>query len=635
MNVSVVDDTSTASNEFSDLVNTAISRRSLLVGSAATAVSAFLLGGGRGSLLGAVPAGAEHPASRDLLGFTPIGPSTADAVVVPRQYAHQVLYRWGDPTNGQAPRFEFDATNTAEEQARQAGMGHDGMYFFPLGRRGASNNRGLLVLNHEFAESFLLFPDGDSSSSLERVRKSQNAHGISVIHVEREGDRWRVLDSRYSRRITANTPMTISGPAAGHALMRTSADRAGTTVLGTVNNCAAGKTPWDTYLTCEENFNGYFGTANAAAITPDMTTYGVSPNGNGLGWWKQDKRFDVSVEPNEPNRFGWVVEVDPFAPDAPPVKRTALGRVKHENAFFAETDDGRAVIYTGDDERGQFIYKFVSSRPWRESVAAGQSPLDVGTLYVARFESGSATGDGKGDGSWMPLTHGSGPLVAPAFPDQGTVLVRTRQAAAALGATKMDRPEWITADPATGEVYATLTNNSQRGSASQPVDDANPRPSNTYGHIIRWQEAGGDHGATSFTWDLFVLAGDPANPTHGSTGDIDAFGSPDGLAFDPSGRLWVQTDGTQPIACNNQMLVADPLTKEIRRFLVGPKGCEITGITWTPDQKTFFVNVQHPGEAGTAENPRAQSNWPDFMPDGRPRDAIVVIRRRDDDVVGT
>jgi secreted PhoX family phosphatase len=306
------------------------------------------------------------------------------------------------------------------------------------------------------------------------------------------------------------------------------------------------------------------------------------------------------------------------------VKRTALGRLKHENACFAEGRDGQAVVYTGDDERGEFLYKFVSERDWRHLRRRGTSPLDRGTLHVARF-------DADGTGHWLPLVHGSAGLTAAdGFVDQADVLIRARAAARAVGGTRMDRPEWVAVSPCDGEVAGTFTNNSQRGSA-YPTDAANPRGPNPWGHIIRWREHRGDHAATSFRWEVFVLAGDPANAAHGATPGIDAFGSPDGLWYDDDGRMWIQTDGSQPIACNNQMLVADPRTRRIERFLVGPKGCEITGITATPDRSTVFVNVQHPGEGGTAANPTAVSSWPDG---GLPRSATIAIRRIDGRPVG-
>jgi secreted PhoX family phosphatase len=406
-------------------------------------------------------------------------------------------------------------------------------------------------------------------------------------------------------------------------------------VRGTANNCAVGKTPWGTFLTCEENYSSYFGTAAPGfAPTALMQAYGFAADGFGPDWWRTDARFDLAAEPNESNRFGWVVEFDPFDPGGKPVKRTALGRVKHENALVTESRDGRVVVYTGDDERGEFLYKFVGKRPWRDARRRRHDPLDEGTLYVARFDNGPVTGDGMGLGTWLPLVHGQPGLTsADGFADQAEVLVKTRLAARAVGATRMDRPEWVARDPKTGTVYLTLTNNSQRGSA-YPTDDANPRTNNTWGHIIRWRERKGDHGATTFEWDIFVLAGDPAQ-AHGATPGIDAFGSPDGVRFDDFGRLWIQTDGSQPIACNNQMLVADPDTGSVKRFLVGPRGCEITGLAFTPDHRTAFVNIQHPGEGGSVADPRSQSNWPDFDPNGRPRDATIAIRRSDGGIVGT
>jgi secreted PhoX family phosphatase len=630
--VSTVEDPNRTSNDLTELVDTLVSRRGVLVGGAAAAALAFF-GGPGGLVRGGAAARASVPTS--LLTFTPIAASTSDAVLVPPEYGYEVLYRWGDPTTPIGPAFLSDGSNSSTDQGRQAGMGHDGMEFFPLPPAGGAP-RGLLCLNHEFAEDFLLFPDGDAAWSREKTRKSQFAHGVSVITLEFDGTSWHQVTSSFNRRITARTPMTFSGPAAGHALLRTSQDPTGLHPLGTANNCAVGKTPWGTFLTCEENFNAYFGSANGAAtITPLMQAYGIGTNGFGPDWWRNDTRFDIDTEPNESNRFGWVVEIDPFARRSTPVKRTALGRVKHENALCTESVDGRVVVYTGDDERGQFVYKFVGSQPWQDVVAAGESPLDTGTLYVARFDVGAVAGDKAGTGEWLPLVQGVGPLTpANGFADQGDVLVNTRTAALLVGATRMDRPEWIARNPLTGDLYEAMTNNTQRGTTF-PLDEANPRANNRYGHIIRWTEAGGDAGALTFDWDLFVLAGDPANATHEATPGIDAFGSPDGLAIDPDGRIWIETDGSQPISCNNQLLLADPATLDVKRFLVGPAGCEITGIAFTPDRTTVFVNIQHPGEAGTVANPRAQSNWPDFDPAGRPRDAVLAIRRLDGGIVGS
>ncbi len=603
-------------------ISTAISRRGLIGGGAAVgAMAAF--GKVVGSPLTAAAAARQSSddagrqsggAGTSALGFTAVGPSTADAVVVPDGYTAQVIIPWGDPINPGGPAFEFDGSNTAAEQAEQFGQAHDGMTFFEKGR-----NRGLIAVNHEFLDSPVsLYPSEPDYTDPETVLKSQNALGVSVAELELRRGEWKVVQSTKARRITANTPMELTGPAAGHPLLQTTADPSGRSVLGTLNNCANGRTPWGTYLTCEENFNRYFGSDTSFTPTDLMGRYGV---GDGdLTWWKADPRFDLAVNPNEPNRFGWVVEIDPQDPRSTPSKRTALGRIKHENASFAEADDGRAVLYLGDDERFQFLYKYVSRQPWKR-YRRNESPLDDGTLYVARF-------DGDGTGVWLPLAEGS----VPGYGGLGDILIDSRGAATAVGATPMDRPEWVATHPfEPGMAYGTFTNNSARTVA----DAANPRTANRNGHILRWQGLGGDHGADSFIWSVFALAGSGLGTGDGSTiSPGDAFGSPDGLAFDPDGRLWIETDGGQPIACNNQMLAADPATGDIRRFLVGPVGCEITGWTMTDDRRTMFVNIQHPGENATdPANPASQSNWPDFQ--GRPRSATLAIRRTDGGVIGT
>ncbi|MCB1245646.1 MAG: PhoX family phosphatase, partial [Acidimicrobiia bacterium] len=502
----------------------------------------------------------RHGHRNPSLAFEAVAINEDDAVTVPGGYLAQVINPWGDPIEPGGPAFRFDARNTAADQARQFGMGHDGMALFEISR-----SRGLMVTNHEAidAES-ILFPSAPDYSDTETVRKAQNAHGVSVAEIALRGGSWRTIRSRFARRITANTPMEITGPAAGHPLMRTSADPSGRRSLGTVNNCGDGRTPWRTYLTCEENFNRYFGTT-AGGFTPTelMERYGVGEGDN--PWWLGDPRFDLAENPNEPNRFGWIVEIDPFDRDAAPRKRTALGRLKHENAAFAEGRRGQAVVYTGDDERFQHLYKFVSRHAWRRGDwrrhPMRTSPLDDGILYVARF-------DDDGTGEWVPLVPGS----VPGYASLAEILIDTRGAAAAVGATPMDRPEWIAVHPdQPGIAYGTFTNNTRRTEA----DAANPRANNRSGHIIRWHNDDGDHAATSFTWSMFALAGAGLGSGDGSTiPPGDAFGSPDGLAFDPDGRLWIQTDGSQPMPCNNQMLAADPLSGDIRRFLVGPKGAE-------------------------------------------------------------
>ncbi|MBL8347416.1 MAG: PhoX family phosphatase, partial [Rubrivivax sp.] len=424
-----------------------------------------------------------------------------------------------------------------------------------------------------------------------------------------------------------------------HAMMKTAADPAGRLALGTFNNCASGMTPWGTYLSGEENFAGYFSAADQP--TAHERRWGIRKNGFGYRWHEHDERFDTVRNPNEPNRFGWVVEIDPYDPKSTPVKRTALGRAAHEGAWVAVTQDGRAVVYSGEDARFEYIYKFVSRDKIQPGGAkANAELLDHGTLYVARFDAG-------GRGRWLPMRAGQGPLVG--FPDQGEVVIKARQASDLLGGTKMDRPEWLAIDKATRWVYCTLTNNSNRGQGSNPgVDAANPRANNVMGSIIRWKEDG-DFDGEAFEWNHLVLAGDPANERAEAKGNIkgDLFACPDGIMFDPLGGLWVQTDmgptamnkGELARIGNNQMLACDLATGEFRRFLVGPVNCEITGATFTPDSRTVFVNIQHPGETpserSNASEPRKFSNWPDFKPTGRPRSSTVVVRKDDGGVIGS
>ena len=484
----------------------------------------------------------REPASGPLLGFSAIPVSTNDAIGVPPGYRSQVLYRWGDPVGiaGAQPEFRLDAGNSAAEQALQAGMHHDAIEFFPLAAGG-----GLLAVNHEYTDDGLLHPDGMRTWSADKVRKSQAAHGVSIVEIRFTSGAWELArPSRYARRITASTPMRIAGPAAGSPLL------GGNEALGTLNNCAGGRTPWGTYLTCEENFNLYF--VNGGGIPREQMRYGINARGGGYRWHEFDPRFDAQANPREPNRFGWVVEIDPYEPQAQPVKRTALGRFKHEGAMLTLAADGRVVVYMGDDERFEYIYKFVSDKPYQpQNRAANSGLLDEGTLFAARF-------DANGSGQWLAL------------PKTPEALVYTRLAADAAGATRMDRPEWMAVHPVTQDVYVTLTNNDRRGSQGQPgADAANPRPDNVYGHIVKWREQGGDPAAGKFRWELFALAGEDKG-----------FGSPDGLWFDPRGVLWIQTDvstsvlnrGPYAKLGNNQMLAADVTSGAIRRFLTGPSG---------------------------------------------------------------
>jgi secreted PhoX family phosphatase len=630
----------------SALIAARLSRRNVLSGGLAAAAAGFL-GCGVSTPDGA---GANDQAllgrrkKRPYLGFEEIPASSDDSLVVPPGYTWEVLIPWGTPLFADAPEFAEDASNTAADQERQVGFNHDGMHYFPLGIGPFGNRRALLVLNHEYTDANQIYtaaqgaaitPDATGS---EKVAKALAGHGVTVVEiVQRANGTWtHVVGSKFNRRITGTTPMAFSGP------VKTEHPRLTSDVtpspLGTLNNCAHGYTPWGTYLACEENWNGYFGTASGAWTRTDLEArYGVSAAGFGYNWHVAEPRFDLAANPNELNRFGWVVEIDPFNPGSTPVKRTALGRFKHEGATVIE-DRGRLVVYSGDDENGEYLYKFVSSGRWRVLRAQGKSPLDHGTLYVAKFSE-------DGAGKWLPLAHGTGPLTAEnGWADQADLLIRTRQAADAVGATRLHRPEWVSVHPHTKDVYVTLTNGT--GNTSAVNGDRDPNP---YGHIVRFHEVEGDD--TAFSWDIFLLAGDPAYDPN-VPADQTVFGSPDGIWIDPDGLVWIQTDvsnSSQNLASrgydnirNNAMLVADPETGEVRRFLTGPRGCEITGVITTPDQRTMFINVQHPGEstnywntlngAPSPASPTTVSSWP-FG--GRPRPATVVIRKTDGGKIGS
>lgn len=687
------------------------------VGAAALACAGGLTLGG---LVNSVQA-APKPATLGLpgIGFDSVPPNVvplADKITVPAGYSAQVFVAWGDPIMPGGSSFAGDARETAEQQLRQFGAHNDGMHFFPFkGFHGqAMSDRGLLCVNNEYTHEDILYPDGQVGTgyTIAKTRKSQAAHGVSIVEARRVKGRWTVnQNTAFGRRITANTRMRIAGPAAGHALMQTrvfsitptaSVDTgqisSGYTACGTINNCAHGITPWGTFLTCEENWNGNFGGTGAVDTSADTEIgklnrrYGVSAGGFGYRWHTTDPRFDVSTNPHEPHLFGWVVEIDPYNPASMPVKRTALGRFKHESAQYVVDKHNRIAFYMGDDERNEYIYKFVCANAYNpRHPAANRDLLDSGVLYVARF-------DADLRGEWIALLPGTIGLNGqplrqhPNFAGANDaevlakILIKTRMAADAVGATMMDRPEWTGARPRINgfnevEIYCTLTNNNRRGSSATPssnaadgstaaggarpaVDAANPRQDNVYGGIIRWRETGQSVTATTFTWDLFMQNGDTATtkaatPTNDYKGNIvdtphgsADFGAPDGLWFDPFGRLWVQTDqagdaqGDWAHLGTNVMVCADPHTGETRRFLTAPPKSEVTGVTMTPDGKTLFVGVQHPGEDATASNPTQFSNWPQGqftvkadgitpLPAGRPRSAVVVITKNDGGIIGT
>ncbi len=605
---------------FVDVLTGYASRRQVMQGGLTLAAGTFF-GSSLAMAASGDKAGPNGPVGQDLknglINFTPVpvAEGSGPMPTISADYQYQVLIPWGTHLENPDQDYLGDPGSrpTPTQQTRQVGIGHDGMWFFPF--RG-SNTRGLLAINHEFGDNFQVFGKSFPENG-DDVLISQHAHGISVVEIRKQGGSWELVrGSEYNRRVHGNTPVTFSGPVANSELV------AGDSVpMGTLNNCANGYTPWGTYLTCEENFNGYFNVAPGSSwtATTEQARYGFSGGGFGYGWGNFDERFDLgradnSAFRNEENRFGWIVEVDPFNPDAAPVKRTALGRFKHEGIAVVEGRGGRIVGYMGDDERFDYIYKFVSESNWKSMRAQGLSPLDHGTLYAARFND-------DGSGEWLELSPNNPDLADMSLEE---ILTYARIAADKAGATPMDRPEWTSVAP-NGDVYCALTNNSRRTVA----DAANPMAPNPDGHIIRWHDSE-QHTGLSFTWDIFVIARD----THGE-GDERTFSSPDGIWIDPDGRIFIQTDGGQKKGLNNQMLVASTYDKgpdlDVRRLFAGVAGDEITGITVTPDRRTMFINTQHPGDG----NP-ALSNFP-AATDGVtiPRDCTIVITRKDGGIIGS
>ncbi|MCY4590690.1 MAG: PhoX family phosphatase [Alphaproteobacteria bacterium] len=590
----------------------------------------FMKGAAAASTIGIIGAGAAGPASAGpaWLAFEPIAANSLDTVTVPDGFAWYPLISWGDPLWSDAPAFDHETRGTGASQERSFGDNNDGMSLFTQG------GNSLLVVNNEYTNRKISHGNRASQGpeTDDDVRKSKANHGVSVVEIAMTDGRWMpVLDSGFNRRITADTPMEITGPARGHDLLKTRDDPSGTRSLGTWNNCANGQTPWGTYLACEENFHGYFSSSDPdLPLTDALKRYGVKHKDRGYGWATADERFDIARHPNEPNRAGYVVEIDPFDPASTPKKRTALGRFKHENAEVVVADNGHVVAYLGDDERGEFLYRFVSAAPW-SGAGDDRDALENGTIHVAEFSD-------DGTGRWIPLTPettgmDSAPLIA----------IHTRMAASAVGATTMDRPEWVASNPHRPEVYCCLTNNKNRGKKPNaggdptPVGGPNPRPENLYGQIVRWRPDNGDHTAEGFSWDLFVVAGNPA--VHGDaragSANVDAanmFNSPDGLKFDDRGGLWIQTDGNYSNEGdfaghgNNQMLHASADSGAIARFLVGPRECEVTGLCWSPDRKTMFVGLQHPGERGSSTFPGGG--------DTVPRSTVIAVTRLDGGPIG-
>jgi uncharacterized protein len=649
------DEPNTSDNEyFGDMLARAVTRRGVL-----RAGAVLTLAAGTTAATAACTTGTESPETPGApslpqgLDFEPVAPNTTDAITLPPGYESNVVIRWGDPVVPGAPEFDFD-NQTAEAQAGQFGYNNDFCGLLPL--RG-SGERYLMFSNHEYTIEPLMFRGYDPANPTEeQYRIGLAAHGLTVVVVERDRGTGRmtpVLDGQYNRRYTGTSEFVLDGPAAGSDLLRTSADPTGTRVLGTFNNCAGGVTPWGTFLSGEENFNQYF--ANAAGIADPIAAarvqrYGIEEAATERLWERFDPRFDVTQEPNEINRFGWIVEVDPHDPAAPPVKHTALGRFKHEGATIRLASDGRAVAYMGDDERFDYVYKFVSDEPMMEGETRAarehnRTLLTRGTLYVARFTgagpAGEVDGSGRppadgtfdGSGEWIPLAAGDRSFVDGM--SAAEVYVFTREAADKAGATKMDRPEDIEANPRTGNVYIALTNNSDRGKADATrtagPDEANPRVDNKHGHVIELIEEGNDPTATAFGWSILLLCGDPNDPSTYFGGfdksQVSPITSPDNLTFDPHGNLWISTDSGAALDINDGLYgvsLEGPTRGRTTLFASVPVGAECCGPVVT--EEFVLISPQHPGDVDDASPDAPASTFPDGA-GTQPRPSVVNIWR--------
>lgn len=721
---------------FSDIVDErlgASSRRGLLKGAAAATALSFVGVATMAHSAAAKPAATQAAAARASarparLGFKAVAKSLADVVSVPEGYSVNVLLRLGDPIAANVSAYKNDGSDSAASFAFRAGDHNDAIAYFGLdgnGRPAPSNStHALLVQNHEAITPPFLHPNGvtktgsgaeQARTAPEEVLREYFAHGVSIVEILRDANgQWTYRqDSPFNRRIHTLTEMAISGPDARTPYMITKFSPSGSHTRGTVNNCANGYTPWHTYLTCEENYAGYFrriATTDDPKRTPkELASFrrnGIAGNGRELwatvtpdtpdnlyGRWNAEASGASPTEDyrNGPNTYGWVVEIDPYNPDAMPRKRTALGRFAHEGAWLGPLRPGKPLVYyAGDDSRGEYIYKYVSDAKWdpadaQRGMAAGDKYLDSGRLYVAKFHA-------DGTGEWLELRYGNGRINADApgyaFADQADVLINARLAADAMEATKMDRPEWGAVDPVTGEVYMTLTNNIAAQRPLARLDAANPRHyndaktngsaqwGNPNGHIIRWREHGDDAAATAFRWDIYLFAAragkDPRNINISGLTDDNDMSSPDGLWFSNATKIcWIETDdGAYTDVTNCMMLAAlpgrvgdggpeawrtivntdstgavrevathvgAPAGDRIRRFLVGPVQCEITGVTESPDGRALFVNIQHPGEDAKPSDIGNPAAWPSHWPDGgmsRPRSATIVITKNDGGLIG-
>ncbi len=578
------------------------------------------------------------------LGFTELKRVYDKDMAVAPGYGAKVVAKWGDPIARDAAAFSGEVP-TAAEQLVRFGYNCDYIAFMPLPKGAKGSDHGLLCVNNEYISPNVIFPgmtedDAGQKMTREQVDFGMAAMGHSIVEVHFRDGAWAVVqDSPYNRRLTVETPMALSGPVRGHDLVRTKEDPDGALVKGTNYNCGGGVTPWGTVLTCEEGASDTFGGSPAGSPIAKVLERYLFDGTDLYGRARFHDRFDMSKEPNEPNRFDWVVEIDPYDPTSTPVKRTALGRMSHEASTVVHNKDGRIVVYMGDDDYFEYVYRFVTTNAYDPArPETSKDILDDGVLSVARF-------DADGTMQWLPLVHGEGPLTAEnGFASQAEVLLKTRLAADAVGATPMDRPEDFETNPVTGRVYAVMTKNKER--AQDKLNPANTRPENLWGHIVEMIPPGGrgteaDHTSDAYEWDLFVLAGNPADPAtkarfHPETSENGWFVCPDNITFDPAGRLWVATDGANDFGLPDGIYGIDtegPARGLPKLLFTCPHGAEATGPCFTPDGTTLFVSVQHPAEdAETLE--QVATLWPDFKDGQPPRPSVVAIRRKDGQAIG-
>jgi len=609
-------------SDFNKIVEKLISRREFITSSTFLGLNSFVFSSG--ALLSTA---CSETVGRDYVNFKPIASNTSDSISLAEGFNWNLLVSWGDPLWSSEKKFNEETRGSETTQRKSFGDNNDGMALF------SKDGHNILAVNNEYTDLSTMFGNNSSNKpeTKDDVFKAMAAHGISIIEIRLEKGKWVVVkDSKFNRRIFPDTLIDITGPARGHDLLITKSDPNGTLSLGTWNNCGNGRTPWGTYLTCEENFNGYFSSSDKNfQIPPEMKRYGIKAKDWGYKWATVDDRFDISKNPNEVNKAGYIVEIDPLKPHSKPRKLTALGRFKHENAELVISKNGEVVVYMGDDAKGEFLYRYVSNGKYSNGDRADL--LENGKMYAARFNENNT-------GEWLELS-----TKTTGMSSQAEICVFTRQAASLVGATTMDRPEWVSSSPVTSEVCCCLTNNKNRGKKpnsggdATPINGPNPRKGNNYGQIVRWIPDNQDHASNKFKWDLFVLVGNPKVHSDLRAGSKNInkeniFNSPDGLCFDSNGFLWIQTDGRYSNRGdyegmgNNQMLLGNPQTGEIKRFMVGPRECEVTGITWSEDKRTLFVGIQHPGERGNSHFPGGRYSLP--------RSSVITIQKNDGSIIG-